>query len=151
MKITLTKKESEKFFHSAMCNGMDYVESGYGLELSYKKADYLKAKTSLDTKFANGEIPHFIHYPDWQKEKGEKPEICREDVWMEILVTGGKLKLIDHENSGTYTQEISLKDVHDRVQKTPLNHLTDMIEENDDAVTADVIIQQVFLNEVVFG
>jgi len=41
--------------------------------------------------------------------------------------------------------------VRERVEKTPMRHLMNMINENDDAETADVIIQQVFLNEIVYG
>ena len=64
---------------------------------------------------------------------------------------GGTLTLIDHEYGGEYTKSIKLADVHERVANTPLNHLMDMIEERDDAVTADCIIQSVFYNEVIFG
>lgn len=150
MEIKLTKEESEKYFHSALCNGAGYI-GGHGLELDYKEKDYKEAKKSLQEKIDKGEIPHFVYHPDYMKKKGEKPEICREDVWMEILSIGKKLKMIDHEGEGEYTREITLADVHERVQKTDPDHLLDMVNENDDAVTADVIIQQVFFNEVIFG
>ena len=47
--------------------------------------------------------------------------------------------------------EITINDVYERVQNTPFGHLLNMIEEDDDAETADVILQTVFYNEVVFG
>jgi hypothetical protein len=37
------------------------------------------------------------------------------------------------------------------VSNTPIKHLMDAINENGDAITADVIIQTVFLNDVIYG
>ena len=133
MKIVLEKQESEKHFHNALCNAGNMAY--YGLVLDYSDKDYKAAKKSLETK----------------QKKGEFNEtICREDVWMEILRIGGKLTLIDEEN-GVGNKSITLKDVHSRVAKTPLSHLMDAINENDDANTADAIIQTVFYKEVIFG
>jgi hypothetical protein len=69
---------------------------------------------------------------------------------MEILRLGGKLVLVDEEN-GMGDKAITLKDVHTKVAKTPLRHLMDAINENDDGDTADCIIQTVFYGEVIFG
>jgi hypothetical protein len=41
--------------------------------------------------------------------------------------------------------------VHERVSKTPVKHLLNAVNEDGDAVTADVILQTVFFEEVVFG
>lgn len=125
MKVTLTKKESEELFHTAICNGLDYI-SAYGLDLWYSDRDYQNAKSKLDSP-------------------------CYEDVLMQILRDGGVLKLIDHEYYGEYSKAIRLKDVHTMVQETPLEHLMDAINEDDDACTADVILQTVFYGEVIFG
>lgn len=130
MKIILTPKESETYFHNALCNGIGYIR-GYGLELTCDEKDYTKAKEIL-------------------KSKNPNETICYEDIYMEILRSGNKLKMIDHE-SGEYTKEINLQDIHERVQKTPLLHLQDMIEETDDATTADVILQTVFFENIIFG
>jgi len=133
MKIILTKEESEKHFHNALCNSGNLPY--YGLVLDYDEKDYAKAKKSLLEK----------------QKKGEFTEtICREDVWVEILRVGGKLTLIDEEN-GVGNKSITLKDVHSRVAKTPLSNLMDAINENDDADTADAILQTVFYKEVIFG
>lgn len=129
MEIKLTKEEAEQYFYNALCNGLGYVQSGYGIELTYTKDDYVKAKKSLQAK---------------------TKDICYEDVLLEILRTGGVLKMEDSEN-GEPTKRITLADVHERVAKTPIDHLNDMINENDDAVTADVIIQTVFYESVIFG
>ena len=133
MRIVLTKEESEKHFHNALCNGSNIAY--YGLVLDYSDKDYKSAKKSLETK----------------QKKGEFNEtICREDVWMEILRIGGKLTLIDEEEV-VGNKSITLKDVHSRVAKTRIDHLVDAINDNDDANTADAIIQTVFYKEVIFA
>ena len=132
MKIILTPQESEEYFFNALCNGLGYVQS-YGLDLQYDEQEYKDAKLKLQSLKPN-------------------ETICYEDVFMQILKDGGKLNLRDDEdqleNEDNY---ITLEDVHERVANTPTHHLFDMINGNDDADTGDVIIQQVFLNDVIFG
>jgi hypothetical protein len=72
---------------------------------------------------------------------------------MEMLRMGYSLIMVDEEGDGDEDSNstITLKDVHERVSKAPVRHLMDMINENDDAETADVIIQQVFFNDIIFG
>jgi hypothetical protein len=132
MKITLTNKEAEDYFYNALCNavGSGWID-GYGIELTYEDAYYEAAKKSL-------------------KEKSPNESQCYEDVLMEILRIGKPLTMVDHEN-GEDNKTIYLKDVHERVANTPIEHLMDMIKEEDDATTADVIIQTVFYKEVIFG
>ena len=127
MKIELTNQESETYFHNALCNGLHYI-SDYGLELTYSEIDYIAAAERLKVT----------------------TEACYEDVLMEILRGGGKLKLVDNEG-GEDDAVITLQDVHVRVSKTQMNHLMNMINEEDDAITADVILQTVFLNDIVYG
>lgn len=129
MKIILEKQESEEIFFNAMCNGLGYV-TGYGLELDYKEKDYAAAAAAI-------------------KAKGVSP--CFEDVLLEILKRGGSLTLVDRECDGEYTSTITLKDVHERVAQTPLDHLMAMLKEEDDAITADVILQTVFFQDIIFG
>lgn len=131
MEIKLTPKESEEYFFHALCNGIGML-SNSGLEFDYDDKDYDAAKKNLKAKDSN-------------------QTICREDVWMEILRMGKKLRVNDIDGDGEYTREITLKEVHERVQNTQLNHLQDMIDENDDAVTADVILQRVFFDDLIFG
>jgi hypothetical protein len=125
MKIILTHEESEKYFYNALCNSLGYVD-GYGLEMDFKREDYKSAKNKLKNP-------------------------CYEDILMQILRDGNKLTLVDFEGDGDQTKSITLADVHSRVQETPIRHLMNMIEENDDAETGDVILQQVFYQEIVFG
>jgi hypothetical protein len=132
MKIILTPQESENYFFNALCNGLGYVQQ-YGLDLQYDEKDYKQAKLCLESLNPN-------------------ETICYEDVLMQILRDGGKLNLKDEENQiENEDNYITLEDVHERVANTQFNHLLDMINENDDADTADVILQQVFLGEIIFG
>ena len=127
MKIQLTEEESENIFFNSLCNGHQIAH--YGLQLDYDEKEYDKARKRL-------------------QKKGESP--CLEDVWMEILRGGGSLTLVDEEN-GEEPQTITLKEVHERVQETPVRHLMDAINEQDDGDTADVILQTVFYQDVIFG
>jgi hypothetical protein len=106
--------------------------SYYGLSLDFSDDDYRDAKTKLER-----ESPGIF--------------LAFEDVLMEMLRMGKTLTLLDDEGEGDNDATITLKDVHERVSNAPSRHLMDMINENDDADTADVIIQQVFFNEIVFG
>lgn len=128
MTIVLTKEESEKHFHNALCNGSMFAQNG---TLDYSQRDYASSKKNL---------------------KKLKPEesVCTEDVWMQMLRDGKKLKYIDHEDKAM-NRDITIKMVHQRVAKTPLEHLVDAVMEKDDAVTAYVILQQVIFDEQIFG
>ena len=131
MKVILTNEESETMFHNALCNGLSYI-NGYGLSLEADEQDYKAAS---------------------QKLKSEKPNetICYEDIYLEVLRMGKKLNIVDEECDGENDSSISLSDIHERVSQAPIKHLVDMITENDDAETADVIIQTVFYQDVIFG
>lgn len=128
MKIILTKEESEKHFHNALCNGSVFAQYG---TLDYSIRDYNAAKKNL-------------------KKLKPKESICTEDVWMQILRDGKKLKYIDYEDKAM-NKEITIDMVHKRVAKTPLEFLVDAVMEQDDAITASIILQQVIFDEQIFG
>jgi hypothetical protein len=129
--LTLTTDKSEEMFYNSMCNGMHYM-SEYGLVLDYDPIEYKKAKSTLaENKAVNGEI-------------------CREDIWMQILRNGGKLTFVDEEGDDE-RHSITLKEVHERVQLADAQTILDMLNENDDAITADCILQTVFFKEIIFG
>ncbi|CAB4219101.1 hypothetical protein UFOVP1604_184 [uncultured Caudovirales phage] len=131
MEIRLTTTESEEIFHTALCNALGYVQ-GYGIELDFFKQDYERASSAL-------------------KKESPGTQICYEDVLLRLLKDGKELTMVDHECDGEYTRSISIKDVHERVSKTPIRHLMNMINEEDDAETADVVLQTVFFEDVIFG
>jgi hypothetical protein len=125
LKISLTNELSEEIFYNALCNSLDYMCSSYGLDLKYKQSDYKNAKDKLSSP-------------------------CYEDVLMQMLRDGIKIGLKDIEG-GEDTVYITLDTIHERVKNVPLDHLLAMIDENDDADTGDVVLQIVFLNEIIYG
>lgn len=131
MEIKLEHKESEEYFLNALCNGLGYF-SGHGVSIEYDETEYKQATNKL---------------------KSENPNniICYEDVLMEMLRMGNKIKFVDYEGGDDDEVELTIQMVHDNVEKTPIRHLMDMINENDDAETADVILQTVLYGEIVFG
>jgi hypothetical protein len=126
MEIKLTPQESEDFFLNALCNGLSCFD-GYGLELTYNQDAYNKAKKSL------------------------RQGVAWEYILMEILRQGDALTIIDHEGDGEYTRDITLADVHTHVPTAPMSRLLDMYNEDDDAETADAILQWVAYQEIIFG
>lgn len=132
MEITLTKEEILEMFYHALCNavGTGYMD-GYGITLEYKKEDYKDAKRNLLNK--------------------GKTELSYEDVLMQILKDGKTLTFTDVEGEGEMTRTINLNDVYERLPLAPAQDLIDMKEENDDASTADNILQTVFFKEIIFG
>lgn len=126
MKIVLTPEESENIFFNSLCNG--HGLSYAGVSIDHDDDQYKKAKQNLEKEGAS---------------------TCLEDVWMRILKDGGTLTLVDNE-SGMDPAVITLADVHNRVSDTDARHLMDAINENDDGITAEVILQQVFYGEVIF-
>jgi hypothetical protein len=125
LKISLTNELSEEIFFNALCNSLDYMCSGYGLDLKFKQSDYNNAKAKLSSP-------------------------CYEDVLMQMLRDGIKIGLKDIEG-GEDTVYITLDTIHERVKNVPITDLLDMIDGNDDAVTGDVVLQIVFLNEIMYG
>ena len=131
MKITLDKSEIEDYFYRSLCNSLGTFEQS-GLELNAKPEDYEAAKESL-------------------KAKNPTNTICYEDVFMEVLRMGKKLYVKDIEGEGDNDSEVSLADIHERMELVPQHNLMDMHEENDDAITGDCILQTIFFKEIIFG
>jgi hypothetical protein len=66
-----------------------------------------------------------------------------------MLRSGNTLWVVDSNDDERHP--ITLDLIHERVQTTQTNHLMNMINEHDDAITADVIIQTVVYGEIVYG
>ena len=130
MEIKLTNEEKLNFFYNALCNGLGYFE-GYGLELTCNPEDYDNAKATL--------------------RKDETQSICYEDVLIQILKQGNSLSVKDYEGDGAYNSSCTLETIYQRMDKVPQRFLLDMANEEDDAETADVILQIVFFEEIIFG
>jgi hypothetical protein len=128
MKIILTPQESEQYFYDALCNGLGYIESSYGLELKFNTKEAKSTAIKL---------------------KQIDQSICYEDIIMQLLRDGHQINLYDVESE--LDNVIKLKDIHDKVNNIPVNRILEMINENNDADTADVILQTVFFGEVIYG
>ena len=123
MEVQLTNQEAEEHFLNALCNGSQEL-AYYGISLDYTDEAREKALKVLDSP-------------------------CREDVWMQMLKQGDVLIFNDEESEEEH--EVTIAMVHERVAKTPIRHLMDAINENDDAITADCILQTVIFGEVIYG
>jgi hypothetical protein len=130
MQIKLTNQEKEQFFFNAMCNGLSSVNY-WGFEIDYKGSDYKKAKDSLNSN--------------------NNFSVCIEDVFMEMLKMGSSIMFIDIECDGEYTKALTLDMVYNNIEKTPLNNLLNIYNEQDDASDADAVLQSVLFEEVIFG
>jgi len=132
MKLQLTEQECEQIFHTALCNGLQVISS-YGLYIEPVHAEYAAAIRSIQYTGINNE------------------NICYEDILLQILKNGGTLKIIDFEGEGENDTTIKIEDVYDRMHKVDPKHILDVINEWDDAETADCILQTIFYNEIIFA
>ena len=127
MKIQLEKQEALDIFHTSLCNvyGTGYF-NGYGLEFIWDEDDYKKAKAKLQSP-------------------------CFEDVILQIIKDGGTLGVLDHECDGEYNAHINEAIILDRMDQVPPQRLLNIINEEDDAEDADVVLQTLLYGEVIFG
>jgi hypothetical protein len=128
MKVTLTPEEAEKYFYNAMCNGLLHIHN-YDVELTFSSDEYKQALSVL---------------------RDTNQTTCYEDVLMQMLRMGHSLTLEDTEGV-VHQHSVTMKDVHERVQDTPIEHLSDMYYEQDDLDTADAILQTVFFKTIIFS
>jgi hypothetical protein len=136
MNIEFTQKEIEDIFHSSLCNAVSTGwMAGYGLELVWDEKQYDAAKASLQQTLSSKE-QHLI---------------CYEDVLVQILREGGSLTFIDHEGGGAYTKSIVMADIFNKFDDIPVEVLANFITEDDDVESADVVLQTIFYDDVIFG
>ena len=130
MEILLNEKELKEVLHNALCNGLGWIR-GYGLSVNISKEDYASAKNSL-------------------KEANPDKDICIEDVLMEHLENGKALGFYDSEQEEhvSFTLDQARENLKDEYVT---EHIMDMLNENDDAITADCILQTALYGEVIFG
>lgn len=127
MEIKLTNKESEKFFLNALCNGLGVLEDFYSIGVEFTDEDYMSAKANLAGISS-----------------------CYEDILMQILKDGNSLEFKDSEG-GEGIVKITMEDVYAKMPLVPFKYLSAMILENDDAETADVILQTIIYGDIIFG
>ena len=121
--IKLSDERCIDFFFRALCNGMQYM-MGYDISLDCERSSYDAASAKLSNP-------------------------SHEDVFIQVLKDGGVIQFNDH--GGDETVEVNLTMVLERVPKVELDTLLEMLQEQDDACTADIILQTVAYGEVQFG
>lgn len=129
MEIKLTPEEKLQFYYDALCNGYGCLRD-CDIQLDVKDAEYDKSYENL-------------------KQFKPVKEICFEDVLIQMLKDGYKLKFVDpYHPKGV---SVDLETVYTNIEKTPLKHLLDMVNESGDGITAFAILQSVMYGELVFG
>lgn len=130
MKLILEKEEALAVIHSALCNG-GLTELAYsGVKMCGNKENYEIAKQELID--------------------GGKSDICREDVWAQILRSGKPLKFYDYE--GEEEQEFNLDKAIEEMSKEQAFDVVNCIrEEQDDAFTGWELLQFCLYGEVIYG
>jgi len=134
----LSNAKAEEIFFTALCNGLGQL-GVYGLLLDVNPHHYRDAKRQLESS----DKAECLFFP--------RSVICFEDVLFKMLKLGYPLSFKDDEYDGTYDAHVTLQDIHERVPTAPSYLLDDMLNENDDAFTADGILQWVMYNEIIFG
>jgi len=93
-------------------------------------------------------IAQFV--PDFAKERKRTP-FC--DLLWQAITAGAVVPVRDCEDEETVLGHISLQSIkegEELLQKNQPDHFNDIIEENDDATTADVWFQYAVLKEIVY-
>ena len=114
-----------KLFYDALCNGLSELYH-YGIICEPNYEHYNKAKSKLSNR-------------------------CSEDVYIQILEDGNTLSFIDEEGEGCYSVDVTIDMVIERVFNTPQENLLALIKEYGDACDADVLLQTVLYNKIIFG
>jgi len=120
-KLKFTSEEIYDIFHSALCNGLSYIH-GYELYLEYDDEEYNKAKVKLDN-------------PTY------------EDVLIQILKDNGTLIIEDSEE----IHKITKTELFNRIKDVDFDVISNFINQEDDAVDADIVIQTIAFGEVIYG
>jgi hypothetical protein len=141
MQTIATTEEKLKIVHSCLCSGLPFFVD-YGFTLDYNGHEYKKAKKSLEAQQAAG---------TW-KSPFDLDDICIEDVQTEMLRMGFTLKFKGGEgNKSSHITPLNLEVIEKNWDKINQRHLADMVNENDDANTADIIMQGILFGEEVYG
>jgi hypothetical protein len=128
MKILLDKNETLEILHNALCNGLGYL-SEYGLQVDITDEEYRTAKANVV----------------------QENTICYEDVLIQHIKDGNALRFKDF---GGYDMDgrITLEDAIENLGDEDIAHrILEMKNEEDDAETADCILQYCLYGSIVFG
>ena len=128
--IKLTEDFKKEIIFNALCNGLGQLQC-YGLNLLWSDEDYTEAKKS--------------YYQRTQRISGA----CYEDILMELLEMKKRVVFEDLETGEFF--DLKLSDALTNLDNLPIWVIVQILEENDDGETADIVLQYCLFNEVVFG
>jgi len=117
--------------YTALCSGLPTLAMS-GLELDYDASEYADARKAL-----------------LDANSGTAP--CIEDVQREMLRRGHDLIFIDNESDGEEIGRLNLRVIEENWNKIDGRTLGDYLNFNDDADTADNLIQWLVFGELVYG
>ena len=132
MKIILNKDEVVEIIFNALCNGLAYIQ-GYGLSVSISDADYDKAKEEVMILLDNSSVC-----------------VCVEDILIHHLKMGSELSFWDDEGEEEISFDLQ-KAIKNLQDEGAAKWIMQMLNEEDDAVTADCILQFCLYGEIIFG
>lgn len=127
MKVTVTATQEEKL--EVVLNSLSntYLFNGNLLSLKYSDKIYNK----------------------YSKQLGND-DVCYEDVLIAIIKAGEVIKIYDEEGE-EYVGELSLNKIEANWDSIRSEDILDIIKENDDADTADNILQCLTLGSIIYG
>lgn len=138
MQIILTPEEKQKILYNALVNGVQQLNN-YGV-IKSMDGDYKEAKQKM-TQLGKGSFD------------GRSQEISYEDVWMQILIDGKKLKYTDDEDS-SLNREFGIEEVYAGIDKLSperiLSELDIKEEALSDANTGCEVLETILFGKVIF-
>lgn len=132
MKIILNKEEVVEIIFNSLCNGLAYIRA-YGLSVNITNSDYDKAKEEVMVLLDNSSVC-----------------ITVEDILIHHLKMGRRLPFWDEEGEeySSFDLQKAIKNLQD---EGAAKWIMQMLNEEDDAVTADCILQFCLYGEIIFG
>jgi len=128
VRFQISENEVLKLFRDCLCSGSVGFSA---LRIDFRDEDYAAAKKVL-------------------KQQDPERTIYWESVIAEILNLGQVLKFTDVEDDENIFL-VNKKSLQENSSKIELQHLNQMLNGNDDAITHDSILQTLILGEIVYG
>lgn len=132
--ITATMPQRLNAVHHCLCNhGLSYF-GNYGLSVDWPDGDYQVAKKTL---LSSGDF--------------SDDSLCEEDVLIQIIKDGNRIVIRDDEDNGAIVGILSLSTIYDNWNAIRQSDLLELYHEEDDADTADCILQTLCFGSIVYG
>lgn len=132
--ITATMPQRLNAVHHCLCNSGLTFFGGYGLSVDWPDGDYQVAAEKLQTAFDFG-----------------ANNVCHEDVLIQIIKDGNRIVIRDDEDNGAIVGNLSLVTIHGNWDAIRQSDLLELYHEQDDADTADCILQTLCFGSIVYG